>query len=72
MDDPRETDEIETRCEGLQYPVMRSDAAAAFSDVTVETGGEERNLGVLISESDHDSFVSPDELYAELADTVGE
>jgi hypothetical protein len=51
---------------------MRSDAAAAFSDVTVETGGEERNLGVLISESDHDSFVSPDELYAELADTVGE
>lgn len=72
MTEPLRSEEIESRCERLQYPTMRSDAAAAFADVTVEADGSETNLGVLISELDRDSFTSPDELYDELVATVDE
>jgi hypothetical protein len=63
-------DEIEARCERLQYPVMRADAAATFADTTVETEEGAANLGVVISELDHDSFASPEELYAAVAASV--
>ncbi|WP_136589064.1 DUF5789 family protein [Salinigranum halophilum] len=66
MSDFSESVDVEARCERLRYPVMRADAAAAFSDVTVETDAGETNLGVVISESERDSFANPDELHAEL------
>ena len=70
MDDRLRPDEIEARCERLQYPVMRADAAAAFADVTVETGDGAANLGVVISELDRDSFTTPEELYTAVAASV--
>lgn len=72
MSDPLGAVDVEDRCERLQYPLMRADAAAALSDVTVDTGGEETNLGVVISESGRDSFAHPDELYAELEELLAE
>jgi hypothetical protein len=72
MSDPFGGVDVLSRCERLQYPVLRADAAAAFADVTVETGDEETNLGVVISECDHDSFANPDELHDELASSVEE
>ncbi|WP_372911015.1 hypothetical protein [Salinigranum sp.] len=72
MRDPTGGTDLEERCERLEYPVMRADAAAAFSDVTVAVGAEETNLGVVISESDRDSFANPEELYTQLTESVGE
>ncbi len=72
MDDPSRGGGIEERCERLDYPVMRADAAAAFADLTVEAEGGETNLGVVVSESERDSFANPEELYAELEAAVGE
>lgn len=63
-------DEIEARCERLQYPVMRADAAATFADVVVDTGDGAANLGVVISELDRDSFTIPEELYTAVAASV--
>jgi hypothetical protein len=56
-------EDLEARCERLQYPVMRADAAAACADVTVDQGDTEANLGVVISELAHDSFTNADELH---------
>jgi hypothetical protein len=72
MDDPTRSTGVEERCERLEYPVMRADAAAAFADVTVEVDGAETNLGVAISESERDSFANAEELYVELEAAVGE
>ncbi|AUV81708.1 hypothetical protein C2R22_08645 [Salinigranum rubrum] len=72
MNDPSGGGGVEERCERLEYPVMRADAAAAFSDVTVDANGDETNLGVVVSESERDSFANPEELYAELEAAVGE
>jgi hypothetical protein len=38
----------------------------ALEGVTVEAGGRERNLGVVVSELDADSFADPEELYDDL------
>ncbi|MDX1747550.1 MAG: hypothetical protein R3324_16570 [Halobacteriales archaeon] len=61
------TEELESRLEELQYPVMRADAAAQFDDVTVDLGDGTENLGVVISELNCDSFTGPDELYDRLS-----
>jgi hypothetical protein len=62
MGETLQADELDAHCERLQYPVMRADAAAACADVTLEVGGEEMNLGVLVSELAHDSFTNAEEL----------
>lgn len=72
MSETLRPEEIESRCEGLQYPVMRADAAVAFADVTVGEGNEVTNLGVVISECLHDSFTNPDELYRTIATAIDE
>ena len=64
------TEELESRLEELQYPVMRADAAAQFDDVVVEVGDEEENLGVVISELNRDSFTGPDELHDRLSAVI--
>jgi hypothetical protein len=82
MDDVLDANGVDVRCEDLEYPLLRADAAVAFADVTVaidEAGARdengdgsdtdtetERNLGVVISELDSDSFAGPEELYDEL------
>ena len=70
MSETLRREEIETHCDGLQYPLMRADAAAAFADVTIEEDENETNLGVAISKSDHDSFTNADELYETLISIV--
>jgi hypothetical protein len=66
MGETLRVDDVEARCERLQYPVMRADAAAACADVTVtvDDGDGEVNLGVLISELAADSFTNSEELFA--------
>ena len=70
MDDSPRSEEVETHCERLEYPVMRADAAAALADVTIDAADGETNLGVVVSELDRDSFTGPDELYDALVSSV--
>jgi hypothetical protein len=76
MDDVLEANDVERHCEALEFPLLRADAAAAFADVTVEideAGDDtdtERNLGVVISELESDSFDGPEELYDALASSL--
>lgn len=61
---------VEERLADLDYPVTRSDAAAAFEDVEVTFADGEANLGRLISEVESDVFEGPDELAADLQNVV--
>jgi hypothetical protein len=70
MDDSPRSEEVKAHCERLEYPVMRADAAATLADVTVDVADGETNLGVVVSELDHDSFTGPDELYDAVASSV--
>jgi hypothetical protein len=78
MDDVLDETDVDARCEGLAFPLLRADAAAAFADVTIEldeNGSDtatERNLGVVISELDRDSFANPEELYDEIVSSLND
>ena len=62
---------VETALADFSYPLVRDDAAAELADVTVTFGdGEEANLGVLVSETNSDSFDGVADLRDELADVV--
>lgn len=61
---------VESLFETLQYPVSRTEAAETFSDTRVQLADGEANLGDLVSDARADSFHSPNELYAELNNTL--
>ncbi|SEO78748.1 hypothetical protein SAMN04487948_105139 [Halogranum amylolyticum] len=61
---------VESLFETLQYPVSREEAAAEFSDTRVQLADGEANLGELVSDARAESFHNPDELYAELNNTL--
>ncbi|WP_435360958.1 DUF5789 family protein [Haloarchaeobius sp. DFWS5] len=58
--------DLERVLDDLSYPVMRDDAAVELSDITVALADGETNLGEVVSETQSDSFDSPDDLYLEL------
>ena len=70
MDDSVKLARVESRFAELAFPVTRDDAAAAFADTTLVLAEGEANLGVLISETQSDTFHSPDELVSELHNTL--
>jgi hypothetical protein len=70
MDDSVKLGRVESRFAELTFPVTRDDAAAAFAETTVVLADGEENLGVLISETNSDTFYGPDELAAELHNTL--
>jgi hypothetical protein len=57
---------LESRLEALSYPIYRSEAAEACSDVRVQLADGEVNLGSVIADVGSDSFEGPGELYEEL------
>jgi len=67
-----ERSRVESALEELSYPVMRSDAAAAFADATVTAADDDHNLGRLISETDSDHFDAPHEIVTELEKQLGD
>jgi hypothetical protein len=70
MNDTVKLARVESRFEELSYPVTRDDAAAAYAETMVTFADGEANLGVLISETHSDTFHNPDELVAELNNTL--
>lgn len=61
---------VESLFETLSYPVSRSEAAEQFADTTVQLADGQANLGDMLSEAMAESFLGPDELYAELNNTL--
>ncbi|ESS07079.1 MAG: hypothetical protein A07HB70_00638 [uncultured archaeon A07HB70] len=51
---------VDSRLDGLSYPVTRADAAAALADTDVVVDGDEQNLGRLVSRTDADAFRGPE------------
>lgn len=54
----------------LEYPVDRDAASAAFTDTTVVFADGRANLGRLVADASSDSFDGPDELYADLNNSL--
>jgi len=68
---------VRTAFEDLEYPLSRREAADELLGTTLLHPGGEEDLGVLVSETHSDSFVSAEELEADLhnvlpVDAVGE
>jgi hypothetical protein len=61
---------VESLFETLEYPVSRDEAAEEFADTQVQLADGEANLGELVSDARAESFHNPDELYAELNNTL--
>ena len=62
--------QVESLFEDLDFPVTRGEAAAEFSDTTVQLADGEANLGEMLSEAQAERFHGADELYAELNNTL--
>lgn len=61
---------VESHFADLSYPVDRDDASAAFDGVTVVFAEGEGDLSTLIASCHSDRFYGPDDLFAELNNTV--
>jgi hypothetical protein len=59
-------DWVERHFADVTYPVTRADAAAALADTEVTVGGDERNLGRLVSRTGSDAFHGPEQVVEEL------
>lgn len=57
---------LQSALDDLSYPVMRDEAAASLSDVTLLYADGESNLGALVSETGPDSFEDSEDLFVEL------
>lgn len=57
---------VATVLDGLEYPVDRTAAAAACSDVTLVLADGREPLGDLIAETELESFESPADIESEL------
>ncbi|WP_135820300.1 DUF5789 family protein [Halostella litorea] len=62
--------QIDSVLDDLSYPVMRTDAAAEFDDVTLRLDDGEENLGRLVSETRSDAFDSMAEIESELRNVL--
>jgi hypothetical protein len=51
---------VDSRLDGLSYPVTRADAATALADTDVVVDGDEQNLGRVVSRTDADAFRGPE------------
>ncbi|MGM0590699.1 MAG: hypothetical protein ACQETI_03550 [Halobacteriota archaeon] len=70
MTDTVKLNKVETLFATLEYPVTREDAAAEFTNTTVRLAEGEVNLGELVADVQTSTFDGPDELYAELNNTL--
>jgi hypothetical protein len=70
MPDRVKLNELQSTFAGLDYPVTRAEAAATYGDVTLVLADGEANLGRLISEAGADAFDDPEDLFAELNNTL--
>lgn len=62
--------ELDELLDELSYPVDRTRASEAMSDVTLQLADGERNLGALILETDSEMFDSGDDIVSELHNTL--
>lgn len=61
---------VDDELEDLSYPIPRDDAAIELDGVTVLLADGEANLGELVSETGSDSYRSPEDLKAELHNSL--
>lgn len=62
--------ELTNLLEELDYPVERNDASEEMSEVKLLLADGERNLGELVSKTDSEKFVSVDDLFSDLQNTL--
>jgi len=58
--------DVEEVLEGLDYPLSREEAATALDGVTVQRGGDETDLGELVSMVGAESFEDREALREEI------
>ncbi|MFW5977817.1 MAG: hypothetical protein ACOCP2_01100 [Halohasta sp.] len=66
MADRIKINRVQNVLDRVDYPLGRTDAAAAFDDVTLVFADGEANLGELIGDCDREEFGSADDLDTEL------